>query len=158
MRSRIPPQPPQPERVGEVQGHPWLQLKHYYVFDVNFFHFLIAPFSFLFYISRMATRSIIAIQDGDKHDAVYCHWDGYPSGVGATLEESYKDRNKIKELISRGDMSSLGPTIETCTFYTEKKEKVSFCLQGLKAFAKNCWAEYLYVFTSEDKWMRYNIR
>lgn len=58
MRNKISPQPPQPERVGEVQGHPWLQLKHYYVFDVNFFHFLIAPFSFLFYISRMTTKYI----------------------------------------------------------------------------------------------------
>jgi hypothetical protein len=106
----------------------------------------------------MATRSIIAIQDGDKHDAVYCHCDGYPSGVGATLEESYKDRNKIKELISRGDMFSLGSTIETCAFYTKKKEKVSFPLRELKAFAKNCWASYLYVFTPEDKWVRYNIR
>jgi hypothetical protein len=33
----------------------------------------------------MGTRSIIAIPDGDGWRGRYCHYDGYPTGVGMTL-------------------------------------------------------------------------
>ena len=42
---------------------------------------------------------------------VYCHWDGYPTGVGATLKQSYKERSKVLELIRHGDISTLQPAI-----------------------------------------------
>ena len=57
----------------------------------------------------MATRSAIGIRmDDGKIFSCYCHWDGYPSGVGAVLSQYYKTEEKIKSLISLGDMSSLG--------------------------------------------------
>jgi hypothetical protein len=60
----------------------------------------------------MATRSTIAIElkDGTVHQ-VYCHWDGYPSNNGRILLEHYTDEKKILELLSHGDMSSLGEEI-----------------------------------------------
>lgn len=78
----------------------------------------------------MATRSAIGIklENGDIM-AAYCHWDGYPSRNGAILAENYTDPEKIKALISLGDISSLGPEIGTMhTFDTynlseEEKEK-----------------------------------
>jgi hypothetical protein len=57
----------------------------------------------------MATRSRIAIQhENGPIESVYCHWDGYPKGVGATLLEHYTDKNKVAELISLGSLSVLG--------------------------------------------------
>lgn len=39
--------------------------------------------------------------------AIYCHFDGYPDGVGKMLKEHYQDENKVKELIALGDISFL---------------------------------------------------
>ena len=60
----------------------------------------------------MATRSRIGLmlEDGSiKHS--YCHFDGYPKGVGHTLVENYSDIDRAKELLSFGDMSYLSPKV-----------------------------------------------
>ena len=60
----------------------------------------------------MSTRSRIGLklEDGTiKHS--YCHFDGYPHGVGHTLVEHYSDIEKVKELLSFGDMSFLAPKV-----------------------------------------------
>ena len=60
----------------------------------------------------MSTRSRIGLmlEDGTiKHS--YCHFDGYPNGVGNTLVENYSDIEKVEELLSFGDMSFLSPKI-----------------------------------------------
>ena len=36
----------------------------------------------------MGTRSIVGVPHGDGVRGRYCHWDGYPSGVGAALGAS----------------------------------------------------------------------
>jgi len=57
----------------------------------------------------MATRSRIAIKhENETIESVYCHWDGYPKGVGATLLNHYTDKDKVAELISLGSLSVLG--------------------------------------------------
>lgn len=62
----------------------------------------------------MATRSLIGrvIEDGNKIEYIYCHWDGYiDGGVGETLVKCYsgtpddKGRDFMFEL---GDLSVLG--------------------------------------------------
>jgi hypothetical protein len=56
----------------------------------------------------MATRSRIGIVNEDGTvSSIYCHWDGYPRGAGKTLVENYTNRDKVKELISLGSISSL---------------------------------------------------
>ena len=60
----------------------------------------------------MATRSRIGLklEDGTiKHS--YCHFDGYPHGVGHTLVKHYSDIEKVEELLSFGDMSFLSPKV-----------------------------------------------
>ena len=59
----------------------------------------------------MGTRSIIGVMHGDKCKLVYCHWDGYLAGVGATLLEHY-DSAKANHLVSLGNLSSLGVEIK----------------------------------------------
>ena len=60
----------------------------------------------------MATRSYIGIRNLDASVSyIYCHYDGYPDGVGAILTEYYTDINKVNELMKLGDLSALGPEI-----------------------------------------------
>ena len=56
----------------------------------------------------MATRSTIAmVLPNGTIQSVYCHWDGYLTGVGHTLAENY-NKKKTTQLLATGDVSSLG--------------------------------------------------
>ena len=67
----------------------------------------------------MSTHSYIAIENKDGSiNAVYCHFDGYiKGGVGETLFKHYNKRKLVKQLISHGEISSLGNTINDTDFY-----------------------------------------
>jgi hypothetical protein len=77
----------------------------------------------------MATRSTIAKLNPDGSlTSVYCHWDGYPDGVGATLRQHYTNPSKIDQLLALGDLSVLekeigdrndfeNPVKNVCLFY-----------------------------------------
>jgi hypothetical protein len=57
----------------------------------------------------MSTRSLIGKQNADKTVTfIYCHFDGYPSGVGDTLIESYSTPEQVDSLLALGDLSVLG--------------------------------------------------
>lgn len=57
----------------------------------------------------MATRSTIALEFADGSvSQVYCHFDGYLSGVGAELVADYSDPFELQKLIDRGNMSCIG--------------------------------------------------
>jgi hypothetical protein len=67
----------------------------------------------------MGTRSTIALEFADGTvQQVYCHWDGYLSGVGAELVSDYSDPFALRDLIDGGDMSSIGSP------YTERGEEL----------------------------------
>ena len=81
----------------------------------------------------MSTRSYIGIREkGNFIKYVYCHFDGYTiSGVGQMLFEHYKDEEKVKELISLGDISFLEKNINPSkdsnhSFYTPEKDVTVF--------------------------------
>ena len=60
----------------------------------------------------MGTRSRIGILNPDNTvTSTYCHWDGYPSGVGSDLLKQYKDEAKIRALLSLGHISQLGAEV-----------------------------------------------
>jgi hypothetical protein len=121
----------------------------------------------------MGTRSAIGMRTPDgRITAIYCHWDGYPSHNGAILNEFYTDSNKIAELISGGDLSSLGATIgekhdfnesydaktlaETrCTFYGRDRGETGTeprVFNDAQDFVKNFNAgeEYYYLWTGAE--------
>jgi hypothetical protein len=54
---------------------------------------------------------MIAFDNGDEIYAIYCHHDGYPSGVGKTLFNHYDDIEKVEELMDLGNLSILGEEI-----------------------------------------------
>lgn len=61
----------------------------------------------------MATRSTIGVRSEDGTvKAIYCHWDGYPAGVGAGLIQNYNSKEKAQALIELGGFSSLQDTLE----------------------------------------------
>jgi hypothetical protein len=89
----------------------------------------------------MATRSSIAMRHSDGTvTSVYAHWDGYPSGVGATLRQHYTDTTTITRLLALGDLSSLGneigdqndfanPVEHVCLFYGRDRGETGVAAQ-----------------------------
>ena len=71
----------------------------------------------------MGTRSNIgARQENGTIKAIYCHWDGYPEGVGAVLTEHYNDPAKVKALLNLGDFSSIAENIDEIETYAKRGE------------------------------------
>ena len=104
----------------------------------------------------MATRSRIGIENQDESiSSIYCHWDGYPEGVGATLKEFYSDRKNLQQLLDLGDISSLGDDIATTVAYHRdrgeslNKPRINSSLDGFK---KSDFEEFGYVFTLDGQW------
>ena len=51
----------------------------------------------------MSTRSYIGqVLPNGKIKAVYCHFDGYEKGVGATLKKFYTENEKVSEFMKSG--------------------------------------------------------
>jgi hypothetical protein len=104
----------------------------------------------------MATRSTIALATTEGFKAIYCHWDGYPEGVGATLKSFYSTLEQADALIEKGDLSSLGDTLEASEFYADRGEELK--VETFKSdadwleWANNCGCEYAYLFKG-DKWI-----
>ena len=118
----------------------------------------------------MATRSRIGLQLKDGNIlSVYHHWDGYPEWLGVTLKAKFNTFEKVAELIDGGDMSScdsnddwdmkeLGHTAPL--YYNDRGEKTEPRLDlNFDDYVNNANAceEYVYVFTTDNKWECYEI-
>ena len=88
----------------------------------------------------MSTRSTIAVkQDDGSVKAIYCHYDGYPTGVGMFLTRFYNSAFEANQMIAMGNMSTIGASIgdkvdfnsftdfgKQCVFYgRDRKEQYS---------------------------------
>jgi hypothetical protein len=105
----------------------------------------------------MSTRSTYGILNGDNTvTAVYCHFDGYLSGVGYTLLNNYDTEDKIRNLLSFGACSGLGKTIDESIFYTrDREEDLEIKTYGSVSDFCNCgsYYEYHYLFdTIKNRW------
>jgi hypothetical protein len=75
----------------------------------------------------MSTRSTIALEFADGTvQQIYCHFDGYLSGVGAELRSDYSDPFALRDLIDAGDTSTIGSP------YTERGEEL--CIRKFRDF------------------------
>jgi hypothetical protein len=122
----------------------------------------------------MATRSRIAIETTDSFGnkvikSIYCHFDGYPSGVGKTLMENYQDREKVEALISLGDISFLMEEIiptgphsfnspqpgVTVAYHRDRGEKFNppSINASVSEFFSSGNESFLYLFTEEGEWL-----
>lgn len=106
----------------------------------------------------MATRSFIGkLLPNGKITGVYCHFDGYPHGVGATLRESYRDSAKVDDLLALGDLSVLSTTLEqTVAYHRDRGEDLStpHVYRDGADLRRNVYrelgAEYSYVFSGGE--------
>ncbi len=78
----------------------------------------------------MSTNARIGIKiSGTKMVSIYSHWDGYPSWVGEKLLKYFNTEEKVKELLSMGNVSIMGDKIgEKVNFDTFKSNENSQCL------------------------------
>jgi len=119
----------------------------------------------------MGTSAFIGIEDPttDRVKGVYCHWDGYPSGVGHTLQENYTTREKIEALIALGSISALRPELGerhkldnfelaekndwTTAYHRDGEEELSsYDYDGLYSIPNYSFA-YAYVYTKHGLWL-----
>ena len=54
---------------------------------------------------------VTGLKDVPVVESIYCHFDGYPEGVGQTLLDHWTTLAKVNRLIKLGDLSSLGSEI-----------------------------------------------
>jgi hypothetical protein len=107
----------------------------------------------------MSTRSRIAIENQNGSvTSIYCHFDGYISGVGKLLKEYYTTQAKVEALIELGDISSLDMTPSSTTAYhrdrNEDLHKTSYlCVEDLFELGFQSGEEYVYCFTKNNIWL-----
>ena len=95
----------------------------------------------------MATRSTIWHQEEDgSFKGCYCHYDGYLSNNGKILLTSYNTFEKVKELVSRGGMSSLESDISKINFYADEGEELNVFHAFSVITARQSFEEYNYFF------------
>lgn len=102
----------------------------------------------------MATRSTIGIKSEDGTvRAIYCHWDGYPAGVGVGLVENYNSKAQAEALIALGGFSSLMETLEETKAgaYNSESDKAR-TFTGEKDWFENfnSGEEYFYLYTGTE--------
>jgi hypothetical protein len=124
----------------------------------------------------MATRSRIGMEmPNGEVQSIYCHWDGYPAGVGATLKEHYTNPEKVEALIALGDISILSENVAprggqersqhsfqnpadgvTVAYHRDRGESLWITQPrtdySIESFVKTNFEEYGYVFTSNGEW------
>lgn len=100
----------------------------------------------------MSTRSNIARLNPDGSlDVIYCHWDGYLTGVGLELVLNYADTAALDALIGLGDISYLEESIDlTKERSANRVPRPAKHFESLDVYAKwlqetNSWVEYVYV-------------
>lgn len=126
----------------------------------------------------MSTRSYIGVQHSDGTvTAIYCHYDGYPSGVGKVLRDHYSPdlaaedpRKKIYALLALGDISFIAPKIGWQHDFDDRKhpqrhnwvmaygrdrgekntEAVKY--KSVEEFLSECWEDYTYLLGENNEW------
>jgi len=105
----------------------------------------------------MATRSVIGVMYGDVCKSIYCHWDGYLEGVGATLMENY-GRVGASDLIAQGNISNLAASVEETHFYKRDRgepDQEFLTANNFEEFLDqwgDSWIEYMYIMGMDEQW------
>jgi hypothetical protein len=104
----------------------------------------------------MATRSRIAIENQDGTvTSIYCHFDGYLSGVGKLLKEYYTTQTKVEALIELGDISALDMTpTSTIAYHRDRGNDFNQSTdKDVETFFNGIIEQYGYLFTKDNRWL-----
>ena len=115
----------------------------------------------------MAIASFIGIVNLDRTvDGIYCEWDGYPENQLPILINFYKDKNKIRKLISLRAISLLGEEIafnqeknnHSDKWTTPLRNSDKFIInnyESINIFLNHVWSDlnvdYAYIY-DQDVW------
>ena len=102
----------------------------------------------------MGTDCYIALEETDGTIRyIYCHFDGYLSGVGKQLYTYYKTRELVSTLVEKGSIVSLELPIHEMKHYEPIK---TFKADDIYEFESNFFNEptiqYYYLFTIDNEW------
>ena len=98
----------------------------------------------------MSTRATIACkQDDGRYKVIYLHFDGYPDHAGRVLKENHTTLDSARTLVAGGDIRSLANDGAPERFTDGNRAVVMPTRAALHEFARNCGAEYIYVFEDE---------
>lgn len=102
----------------------------------------------------MSTRSNICFLDKEgKEQVVYCHFDGYLTGIGQILLKHYDTEEKVKKLLSGGSISSIDDS-GSADYYASRGEELKVYDISSEEEAKDLigvFIEYVYMFKN-GKW------
>lgn len=99
----------------------------------------------------MATRSLIGVENADGSVRyTYCHFDGYPEGVGRQLVTHFADRGAAEKLATRESLRSIvGGEPESLNAGDGPSEAAS--RDVFYAAARDCMAEWIYLWPCEPR-------
>ena len=123
----------------------------------------------------MSTRSNIGIQKEDGTvEVIYCHFDGYPTGVGQELLDNYNSKKLAQDLVDLGNISGLCESLELTKqeaysekwkhdkMYQERTQdeeaatKYSSIKKYLDEIKGNVFIEYIYIYDCVmNQWYSY---
>lgn len=121
----------------------------------------------------MATRSFVGIENEDGTiEAVYVHYDGYPSARAPILLKGYNTEKKLRRFLKLGNCSIIHekigkkhkfdrqydePSYEGCTFYGRDRgetDQQSVHYDSRTEFLEECTEDYTYLFSvTGKKWL-----
>ena len=103
----------------------------------------------------MSTRCLIVIFEDNTYYSAYCHFDGYPEGVGATLVGCYAENySELKRIVKNGDFSSLEKDADTIEYYDDgrsEEKRVHKFYEDVKAAAESMDCEYIYIASLNER-------
>lgn len=99
----------------------------------------------------MATRSTIGVElPNGKVKSVYCHWDGYPSGVGVDLLSlNFDNPTEVEEWIDEGDRSTVGLSYKEW----RGEDSTPTTYESIDEYFESDLEDWGYLFTQEGEWL-----
>lgn len=117
----------------------------------------------------MSTNSYVAVKTEKGYDAIYAHWDGYPSYMYPMLRDWYGTEERAKALVALGDASIIDKRLvpsqdsghcfdhreeDVCVFYhRDRGEELNIfhCFRKDELFKRQF---YVYIF-EDGQWKAY---
>jgi hypothetical protein len=103
----------------------------------------------------MGTHCYIALEHNDGTITfIYCHFDGYFSGVGKLLYHYYTTSEVVEQLLEKGSITSLELPINDMKRYDPiEKWTAGDQFEFESEFYKHMDISYYYLFTKEKEWV-----
>lgn len=82
----------------------------------------------------MSTNAAIGIENEDGTiTAITLHWDGYVDHAGMILTTHYTTEDKVRDLLSGGELSSIASSTDTCSYYHRDRDEDLWIEENISA-------------------------